>query len=82
MRVSARMTSKGQVTVPKAVRELLELKAGDELVFDVDEAGVHVGRTTSFVDLAGSVAVPPRLRGASWKRIEELAAQAWTGDAP
>jgi AbrB family looped-hinge helix DNA binding protein len=33
------MTSKGQVTVPKAVRERLGLKPGDEIEF-VEEDGV------------------------------------------
>jgi AbrB family looped-hinge helix DNA binding protein len=32
MDVRAKMTSKGQVTIPKAVREALDLHAGDELL--------------------------------------------------
>ena len=35
MEVSARLSSKGQVTVPRAVREALSLEEGDRLVFRV-----------------------------------------------
>lgn len=33
------LTSKGQVTIPKEVRELLGVKEGDRLVFRLDERG-------------------------------------------
>lgn len=81
MRVSARMTSKGQMTVPKAIRELLALRPGDELAFTTDENGVHVERVPNFIELAGSVEVPEEVRGLSWKEIEERAARAWAEDA-
>jgi AbrB family looped-hinge helix DNA binding protein len=32
----SKITSKGQVTIPKAVRDALGLAEGDELVFEVD----------------------------------------------
>ena len=35
----ARMTSKGQITVPKAVRVRLNLKAGDRVLFIVEDDG-------------------------------------------
>lgn len=35
----AKITSKGQLTVPKAVRDGLQLKPGDEVEFDVREDG-------------------------------------------
>ena len=41
MEVSARLSSKGQVTVPRAVREALSLEEGDRLVFHL--AGVREG---------------------------------------
>lgn len=40
MRVMAKMTSKGQVTVPREVRELLGLKQGDGLVFEIEDGTV------------------------------------------
>ncbi len=33
------LTSKGQITIPRVVRERLRLEAGDKLDFSVDEAG-------------------------------------------
>ena len=33
---TAKITSKGQVTIPKSVRDTLGLRAGDELLFRVD----------------------------------------------
>lgn len=36
MRVTAKLTSKGQVTVPREVRERLGLKQGDDLIFEID----------------------------------------------
>jgi antitoxin PrlF len=73
MDVAARMTSKGQVTVPKAVRTALGLKEGDEIVFRVQGDRAVVTRTPDLLDLAGSVPVPPELRGADWETIREAA---------
>lgn len=33
---SATITSKGQVTIPKKIREQLQLKAGDTIDFEID----------------------------------------------
>lgn len=38
----ARVTSKGQLTVPKDVRAALGVQAGDELLFEVGPQGVVV----------------------------------------
>lgn len=37
--MKAKITSKGQLTVPKKVREYLNLKIGDEIKFSVNETG-------------------------------------------
>lgn len=42
MRQDAKITSKGQVTIPSAVRRLLGVKTGDRLIFEGDEEGVRV----------------------------------------
>ena len=36
---TAKVTSKGQVTIPKQVRKLLAIKTGDRLAFELEEDG-------------------------------------------
>lgn len=36
---SATVTSKGQITIPKRIRDLLRVKPGDRIDFDVDASG-------------------------------------------
>lgn len=73
MDVSAKVTSKGQVTLPKAVREALGLTAGDRLLFRVVDGHALVARTPDLLELAGTIPVPPDVRGKPWSEIRELA---------
>jgi AbrB family looped-hinge helix DNA binding protein len=66
MEVSARLSSKGQVTVPRAVREALSLVEGDQIVFRVEGDHAVLARTADLLALAGSVAVPAAKRGTPW----------------
>ena len=69
MDVAARVTSKGQVTVPKAVREALGIKDGDEVVFRVEGDRAVLARTSNFLDLAGTVTVPAAKRNVAWDEV-------------
>jgi antitoxin PrlF len=69
MEVSARLSSKGQVTVPRAVREALSLEEGDRLVFRVEGDRAILARTADLLALAGSVSVPAAKRGAPWAEV-------------
>jgi len=69
MDVAARLSSKGQITVPKAVRDALGLNEGDEVLFRVDGHRAFLARTADLMDLAGAVSVPAAKRGASWDQI-------------
>jgi len=69
MDVIARLTSKGQVTVPKVVREALDIAEGDEIVFRVEGNRAVLARTEDFLSLAGSVSVPVAKRNASWDEV-------------
>ncbi|MDQ3301762.1 MAG: AbrB/MazE/SpoVT family DNA-binding domain-containing protein [Actinomycetota bacterium] len=65
----ARVTSKGQVTVPQAVRREMGIREGDSLVFEVEngEARLRVERKpVSFADYAGV------LREGKGMSIEEI----------
>jgi antitoxin PrlF len=66
---SARVTSKGQVTIPKPVRDALELREGDEIVFRVERKRAIVAKTPDFIAMAGSVAVPAAKRGTPWDEV-------------
>lgn len=69
MDAAAKITSKGQVTVPKAVRDALGIKAGDEVVFRVEGNRAVLARTPAFLELAGTVAVPAARRNAAWDDV-------------
>jgi antitoxin PrlF len=70
MDFAARVTSKGQVTIPKPVREALNLGEGDKVVLRVIEGGRAIlARIPDLLDLAGSVPVPVDARGLPWDEI-------------
>jgi AbrB family looped-hinge helix DNA binding protein len=69
MEVSARLSSKGQITVPRAVREALSLVEGDRLVFRVEGDHAVLARTPDLLTLAGSVSVPVARRATPWSEV-------------
>ncbi|GAB2645849.1 AbrB/MazE/SpoVT family DNA-binding domain-containing protein [Nocardia goodfellowii] len=81
MDAQARLTSKGQLTLPKAIRDALELQVGDNVLFRVEGRVVVLARTPDLLELAGSVPVPPEVRGKSWDEVREDAwAAQWRED--
>ena len=77
----ARMTSKGQITVPKAVRVRLNLKAGDRVLFIVEDDGTARLRAInkSISSLKG--VLPPPKRKATLEEIEQAIALGAVADA-
>lgn len=69
MDVSARVSSKGQVTIPRAVREALAIDEGDELIFRVEGHRAIISRSKDLIELAGSVSVPAAKRGTPWDQV-------------
>ena len=69
MEVSARLSSKGQVTVPRAVRKALSLEEGDRVVFRVEGQRARLARTSDLPAMAGSVPVPAGKRGTPWVQV-------------
>jgi antitoxin PrlF len=70
MSTESTLTSKGQTTVPKAIRESLRLKPGDRITFTPMPDGTVLMRVKnkSVMNLAGSL----RRRRRKALRIEEL----------
>ena len=56
MRASSSMTSKGQVTVPKRIRDELGLRPGDRIAFSMENGRVTLRKANpSLKDLMGSL---------------------------
>ncbi len=72
---AATVTSKGQVTIPKAVRERLRIRSGQTVRFVIDQ-GERASMTpvpTKLSDLAGVLGKPPR--SATTEEMEEAIRQ-------
>lgn len=69
MDVAARVSSKGQVTVPKVVRAALGIKEGDEIVFRVEGNRATVAKTADFISLGGTFRVPAAKRNVAWDDV-------------
>jgi antitoxin PrlF len=69
MEVAAKLTSKGQVTLPKVVRDALGIKDGDAVLFRVEGNRAVLARTPEFLSLAGTVKVPAVKRNAAWDDV-------------
>lgn len=70
---SAKITAKGQITIPKGVREVMELKEGDSVVFIVEDGKAYLHalrRRGDLMSLAGALKTDIPYRG---KRAEREA---------
>jgi antitoxin PrlF len=74
----ATLTTKGQVTIPKDVRDRLELKPGDRLDFLVEEDGSVRVRKRS-VDILDIVGIVKTRRRATVEEMKDAIARGWSG---
>jgi AbrB family looped-hinge helix DNA binding protein len=77
--VAAKVTSKGQVTIPKEVRDALGIAEGDQVVFRVHQHHAVLARTPNLLDLAGEVEVPAAKRGVPWDTVRKTTRRAGAG---
>lgn len=71
MEQRARITSKGQVTIPKDVRVALGVKEGDNLLFEVEDGVAKIRalrKPVSFADYEGAWREG---EGMSWEEIND-----------
>ena len=73
MDAAVRLRSKGRITIPRPVRETLQLSAGDSLMFRVDVQSAVLVRVPDLLKLAGAVAVLDEQRGISFDEIRNRA---------
>lgn len=72
----ATLTTKGQVTIPKPVRDALGIQAGDRVQFLIREDGVVqlLPQTRDLLSLAGILV--PRVTGVTVEGMDEAIGQA------
>ncbi|MCL4416777.1 MAG: AbrB/MazE/SpoVT family DNA-binding domain-containing protein [Actinobacteria bacterium] len=68
-----KVTRKGQVTIPKEIREQLSIKESDNLEVKVVGNSIVMERLGSFENLRGSVKIPNKYKNMKWKEIESIA---------
>lgn len=65
------MSAKGQITIPKEMRELLKLNPGDQIVYSVVDGDIVITpKNIDLKDLAGFLGTPPNGR-ATLEEIDE-----------
>ena len=64
---TAKVTSKGQVTIPSTIREILRLKPGSTVMFKVTDKGVILSPC--------EIIEKPAYSAREWKKIEKLVAE-------
>ena len=78
--LQSRMTQKGQVTIPAAIRTRLGLRPRDRVQFEISGDVVTIKPAESKL-LAGFGAVRPRNRPEDWEAIAEEAERLMAADA-
>jgi antitoxin PrlF len=74
------LTSKGQVTIPKEVRDRLHLKTGSRLEFLLEPSGRVILQplNSDFRSIRGMIS-PKRTRAVSVKEMNEAVAKGYSG---
>lgn len=76
-----KITRKGQVTIPKEIRDMLYLKEADILVVSNDNNKIIMEKMPPLLELRGSVKVPDEIKNLSLKEIKEKASQIMAQEA-
>lgn len=77
--ITAKVTSKGQVTIPIEVRRLLNITTGDQISFEIKEFGIVINKTNRPLTIQERFANYDV--SAANKELEELMSEVDTGGA-
>jgi antitoxin PrlF len=70
------LSPKGQITLPKDLREKLNLRPGDQMIYTIIDGQIVITpKNVDFNDLAGLLGAPPRGH-ATLEEIDDAVAQA------
>lgn len=79
--ITSTITSRGQTTLPKLVRDALHAEAGRKLVYEIHDDSVtiklHPGVMASF----GSLKVSKEASEMDWKEVRESSREEWAEHA-
>ena len=64
---TAKVTSKGQVTIPSTIREILKLETGSTVIFKITENGVLLSPC--------KIIEEPAYTAKEWRKIEKIVAE-------
>jgi antitoxin PrlF len=74
------VTSKGQITIPKEIRDLLGLKPGDRVVFEKDRTGrVLLKATSTDIRSLRGILKTKRKRPVTIEEMNEAIARGYAG---
>ena len=76
----ATMTSKGQVTIPKAIRDRLGLEKGDRLEFIARPDGTILVRRSETIDIRDLFGMFKATRHATIEEMNEAIRAGWAGE--
>lgn len=79
--IDSTVTQQGQTTLPKAVRDALQLHGGDRLRYFIYGDEVRIARVRPVSELAGMLHVPGR-RAVTIEEMNEAIADGWAFGEP
>ena len=68
-----KITRKGQVTIPKEIRDMLALNESDNLEVRIEGNSVVMEKLETFESLRGSIKMPQKYKNMSWEKLEKHA---------
>lgn len=71
--ITSKVTSRGQTTLPRKVRDALHLREGDRLSYELTDNGVLIKPHQGIAALFGSLPVPDHLKGVDFNTAREQA---------